>query len=107
MNYNRADAFRQDDDHREDDADDEKIPEGSMAGGTGRVFLPAEHVRFRLETHDEEDKSVSSTVEYGVVHSIEQGGSEGELDMATAQNRFKNPSEVDMDGDEDILSQDV
>jgi hypothetical protein len=77
MNYNRADAFRQDDDHREDDADDEKIPEGSMAGGTGRVFLPAEHVRFRLETHDEEDKSVSSTVEYGVVHSIEQGGSEG------------------------------
>ena len=37
MNYNRADAFRQDDDHREDDADDEKIPEGSMAGGTGTV----------------------------------------------------------------------
>ena len=51
----------------------------TMAGGTGRVFLPGEHVRFRLETHDEEDKSVSSTVEYGVVHSIEQGGSEGEL----------------------------
>ena len=49
----------------------------TIAGGTGRVFLPGEHVRFRLETHDEEDKSVSSTVEYGVVHSIEQGGSEG------------------------------
>ena len=78
MNYNRADAFRQDDDHREDDVDDEKFPKVPwQAAPVG--FLPGEHVRFRLETHGEEDKSVSSTVEYGVVHSIEQGGSEGEL----------------------------
>ena len=48
-----------------------------------------------------------------VVQSFVQNAAEKEnvaemaADMATAQNRFKNPSEVDMDGDEDILSQDV
>ena len=48
-----------------------------------------------------------------VVQSFVQHAAEKEnvaemaADMATAQNRFKNLAEVDMDADEDILSQDV